>query len=217
MVFLPLIPLVLFLLFLTGKVVILNCRLPRPNCFLLPTRQSMRVHCLTIQLAIPISNYLLKTYYNSEFNSTTTRVQFTFKRRPDFVITNLFAPTFILSLLELSSFLLPPDTTDRTTFAATILLSFFVLQDQILSTIPRTPRPVVAIYFTLGQMLLAMLITIYSSAIVWFINEKPTQAMKPMFYSSKQESFKWIDRWACIIIINIFIVFNGSCMIVLSM
>ena len=159
----------------------------------------------------------MQTYKSADYEGRVTRVQFTFKRRPDFVVTNLFAPTFILSLLELSSFLLPPDTADRTTFAATILLSFFVLQDQILSTIPRTPRPVVAIYFTLGQMLMAMLITIYSSAIVWFINEKPDRAMKPMFHSSKQESFKWIDRWACIIFVSIFFIFNIGCMIVLNL
>ena len=103
---------------------------------------------------------------------------FHLERRPDYFLTTVFAPAMILSILETSSFFMPPETPDRATFAATVMLSLFVLQSQTMAFLPKTPKPIIATYYILGITTLAMLITIYAVAINHIYHHYPTMLKK---------------------------------------
>ena len=53
---------------------------------------------------------------------------FTFKRKPEYYLVNLFTPSIALSILEVVSFFIPGDTGERPAFTITVLLSVMVMQ-----------------------------------------------------------------------------------------
>lgn len=109
--------------------------------------------------------------YNSE---TNVHFEFSVKRLPNYFSLNLLAPAVILQLLELSSFLIPPDTPDRATYAITIMLSLYVLRTEMLSYLPKTPQPIVVAFYLLGATVFAMFIALYSAVVCYLIGKYPT-------------------------------------------
>ena len=88
---------------------------------------------------------------------------FQFKRKHQYFFLNLYFPGYILLLLQVAVFFIPPDTPDRPAFAATIMLAMFVLHSQTLSYLPKTPQPIVAAYSVIGSIIFGTLTTIYST------------------------------------------------------
>ena len=124
-----------------------------------------------------------ETYFE-EFGSETTyfanysgaRFYFTFQRKSHYYIVNLFIPSQILGFLLLSTFFLPASSSDRSAFSCTVMLAIFVLQGQILSQMPLSPKPIIAAYYSLSQVCFGLMITVYSAIICWFIDTKPNMA-----------------------------------------
>ena len=131
---------------------------------------------------------------------------FSFQRNPSYFGTNLFAPGFILGILQLTTFMLPPDTPDRAMFTITIMLTEFVLKSEIMSNLPETPKPIYLSYYTLAGIVLSSAITAYSVFIAWLCSVKP-QVMVA-------EKTKW--HFSLISLVD-FVSFFISCFIFLLM
>ena len=93
-----------------------------------------------------------------------------FKRRPNYFILNLFCPGSLLIILELSAFFISPESADRTSYAATIMLAMFILQSQVLSHLPSSPNPVLAANYVLAEMILGAICTVYAALLFWWIS-----------------------------------------------
>ena len=109
---------------------------------------------------------------------------FTIQRKSRFFVVNLFCPGLILTLLELTSFLIPPDTPDRPTYTVTIMLAMFLLHSQIMSYLPNTSMPILASYYVLGEIFFAMFCTIYSAVICHVMNNQSILMKKKVFNQS---------------------------------
>ena len=110
---------------------------------------------------------------------TEIAVVLEFQRISYYYVVNLFVPGFILCLLLLASFFINAETAERSTFAATIMLSMFLLHSQTLSYLPKTPQPLVAATYVLCEIGFATFITIYSAIFHFFIqNFKSLKKMK---------------------------------------
>ena len=136
---------------------------------------------------------------------------FQLRRRSRFFVVNLFCPGLILTLLELTSFLIPPDTPDRPTYTVTIMLAMFLLHSQVLSYLPRTSSPILASYYVLGEIFFAMLCTIYSTYICYLLNSHNIAMMKYVF-KNKLKLFELVERVVLFSAISIIVIFNLICM-----
>ena len=97
------------------------------------------------------------------------------ERRPDFILLNLFTPSIILSSLSMFAYFLPAHGSERPSFTATILVSFFVLQEYILNLLPASPNPIIASYYIIANTICTMIVTIYSSIMGWLMGQKKRQ------------------------------------------
>ena len=107
-------------------------------------------------------------------NNGLIHVHFTFEfqRHYQYFGVYIFAPGLILSILQLTSFFLPPNSPDRSMYCITIMLSLFVLKNETLSFLPTTSQPIYVGYYTLGEVIFSSLITSYASVICWFSNTR---------------------------------------------
>ena len=94
--------------------------------------------------------------------------KYVFKRKPSFYLINQLAPCIMLSVLELASFGIDPNSSDRSCFAVTILLAFAVIQSQTIQLIPRSPNRVFFLDYLLAQALYCSAVTLYSAVICFF-------------------------------------------------
>ena len=88
---------------------------------------------------------------------------------------NLAVPSLLLSGLQLVAFLIPPSASERTSFSITLMLSLFVLQNQVLNAIPDSPKPTVAGCFLLAQVFFASVCALYFTTINYLVNTKKTK------------------------------------------
>ena len=117
------------------------------------------------------------------------KFHFHFRRQANYFTLNLYVPSQILGFLLLSCFLLPPDSTDRAAVSCTVMLAVFVLQGQILANLPVTPKSIVAAYYATGQTFFGLVITVYSSALCFLINEKCDFASRQISLFGKKMVF----------------------------
>ena len=116
---------------------------------------------------------------------------FQFKRKHQYFVINLFLPGYVLLVLELTTFCVPPESTDRPAFAATIMLAMFVLHSQTLSYLPKTPQPIVAAYAVVGCILYGTAMTIYSGLICHFsTSRRLSKNVRPPFGSANANPHK---------------------------
>ena len=152
------------------KIVDANWRLPNNMDDFIPQNANwlLENHSISWEYFKPSPN--LDFYFSS--------VTFTFQlqRQPDYYLLNLLMPSFLLALLELSSFLLTPSSTDRAAYAVTIMLSVMVVQNSFLSLLPNTPKPILVAYYAAGNTIFAAFCAIYSSFLCYFINNHPKKA-----------------------------------------
>ena len=111
------------------------------------------------------------SYHNADGGGQMVLLEYTFKRDSRYYTSNILYPGVVLSLLEMACFFIPPDTPDRSSYAATIMLTMFVLHSQILTYIPKTPQPLVMSYYIMAEIGFGTFCTIYSTVMCWLINE----------------------------------------------
>lgn len=87
----------------------------------------------------------------------------TFSRNPMFFTINLVFPVLMLSLLSGLVFLLPPDSGERVGFAITCFLSFVVLLQTIMTSMPQTSSPMsLFCYYVILMMLFSGVLSIFN-------------------------------------------------------
>ena len=91
-------------------------------------------------------------------------VLFTFNlnRKSMFFINQLFVPSVVLALLQISVFFLPISSTDRAGYAITCVLAIFVVQTNFSDQLPVTSEPVHFVDFLTYQMFIGAGITAYT-------------------------------------------------------
>ena len=100
---------------------------------------------------------------NSDINSVD--FIFTFKRRSFYFALNLFGPVILLTVLQFSTFLIPPNSIERVSYSATVMLAMFVLHDQILSYLPVSPNQISVSLYLMAVMGFGTFTTFYSALI----------------------------------------------------
>ena len=140
------------------------------------------------------SNWFPLGLYKSGFlggDNVTQTIVFECQRDPTYFVINLLLPGVILSLLELATFMIPPDCGgDRSSFAATILLSMFLLQSETLTFIPKTPKKVNVSIYILLVIIQATLVTMYAAFSTWFVHRFPKNAKKKtQFFKLNEPTF----------------------------
>lgn len=89
------------------------------------------------------------------------------KRRPTFVLMNLLLPTLLIMLINIFTFLLPPDSGERVSFSTTVLLTLIVFLTIISEKFPSTSFPTAYLsYFLLTEVFISALATICSIIVV---------------------------------------------------
>ncbi|XP_069103850.1 acetylcholine receptor subunit alpha-like [Argopecten irradians] len=83
---------------------------------------------------------VLEFYTNNgtEVLSSVATFGVIFQRKPEFIIVNLLTPIILLCFLNLSVFLLPPQSGERVSFSVTMFLSFSVYMTLISEKLPIT-------------------------------------------------------------------------------
>ena len=104
-------------------------------------------------------NYLI----SPENNGVTFCFQF--KRNSFYFALNLFGPVILLTVLQFSTFLIPPNSIERVSYSATVMLAMFVLHDQILSYLPVSPNQISVSLYLMAVMGFGTFTTFYSALI----------------------------------------------------
>ena len=91
-------------------------------------------------------------------------------RIPDFYVINLALPSICLSLLELATFVMPPEKPDRPTFAVTIVLALTVAQSDVLKDVPKTSGRILLSDYILLLSWFSALVTFYEMVACWLSN-----------------------------------------------
>lgn len=140
-------------------------------------------------------NPVIRSSASNRANTQYTEVNFTmyFRRRPNYYLVNFFGPSVILGALQLSSFFIPASEPDRAAYAVTVMLSIFVLQNQILTTLPQTPKLIIANMYIMAIMLYGMSCAIYAGIMCSFINLTEFASRKIKMCSSEIKVHTLID------------------------
>lgn len=89
----------------------------------------------------PNTIWELESAYGSEMGTTgisLVKANIRIKRRPTFLLINIFAPILFLALANLFVFAIPIESGERVSFAVTILLSFAVFLTLVTDKMPQT-------------------------------------------------------------------------------
>lgn len=82
------------------------------------------------------------------------------RRKPMFLITSLVLPLFLVSILNIFTFVLPTESGERTSFAITLFLTFAVVMTVVSETFPATDKLGAFTIFLLMRILTSALTTI---------------------------------------------------------
>ena len=93
-------------------------------------------------------------------NVSRGKFSFTLKRKPAYVIINVFVPILFLCLLNILVFLLPAESGERISYSITVMLAIAVYMTIVSSTLPKSSDPVPLVsYLILVCLALSALIT----------------------------------------------------------
>ena len=135
-------------------------------------------------------------------------VTFKFQRRPTFYTWNLFCPGILLTILELNSFSISPDSADRTSYAVTVMVAMFIVHSQILSYLPKSPEPILAANYVMAEMIIGTCCTVYSGFLSWWISKAIFLRKKVEFRSFKFRLFIAIDCIVFVIFVTAVVLLN---------
>ena len=125
---------------------------------------------------------------------------FTFHRNAHHFAINLFAPSLILTVLQLTAFMLPANTSERAMFTITIMLTEFVLKSEMMANLPKTPQPIYLSYYVLGGIVITAIITAYSSTACWLSQAHP-HLLRVKKTKWKYSVIELIDKLALITVV----------------
>ena len=163
---------------------------------------------------------------NWEFVDSSTQVwerdhvfgfRFKFKRKPHYYVLNLCLPAAILTILQLSSFLIPSKEIERSTFSATNMLAMFILHSTTESYLPISPNPVLAYHYALGVLSFGTISTV-SSAFLYFLTKHCRQTMNRKIYlkTLHLRVYTVLDIVVSILLTVSAIIFNIAFVVVMS-
>ena len=140
-------------------------------------------------------------------NSTVSFVVFKFhtKRRPEYFLYYWLIPCFILSLLTLSTFLLPVDDSQRPMFSVSVLLSLMVLLSQVVERIPETPQNIFITQYITIDMSFTLVVTLYVAMACRIkvrrnvSSRKSIDSKKPIYVVGRLQWYQIIDVIAFIL------------------
>ena len=136
---------------------------------------------------------------------------FTLQRKPIYFISNLLVPCLLLTMVQVGSFFLPPEGPERASFAITILLSFTVIQAQVMSAIPETPSTVYISVLIQGESISAMLVTCYSCLLCGWIESFSHMANRKILIRNKKVRIcRIIDAIALFVVASALVGLNAS-------
>ena len=119
---------------------------------------------------------------------------FLMKRRYRYFILNLFVPGALLTVLEFAAFFIEPSSYERSSYAATVMLAMFVVHSQILSYLPKTPRPMMATDYIIAEIFFGTFITLYSVFMTWFISKNENLKKHCRFlFNNKCPKYQIVD------------------------
>ncbi|KAF5909287.1 5-hydroxytryptamine receptor 3A-like, partial [Clarias magur] len=105
--------------------------------------------------------------YNLTSIRTFSTIQFniTLKRKASLYVVNLLVPSCFLSLLDLFSFFLTPEDSERSAFKITLILGYIVfllITNDLLPT-SSEPTPLISVFFSisLALMVISLLVTMF--------------------------------------------------------
>ena len=105
-----------------------------------------------------ISTKVITEIKNNVYNG---HFLFTLKRKPNYIILNVFLPISFLCIWNILVFLLPTESGERISYSITVMLSIAVYMTIVSSALPKSSEPVPLIsYFTMICLALSALITI---------------------------------------------------------
>ena len=156
--------------------------------------------------AIPFNSawVLTEMGHSIKYDQVIKQIEYSFhfQRKASYFGINLFAPGLILSVLQLTSFMLPPEAPDRSAYTVTIMLTLFVLKTEIMSYLPKTPRPIYLSYYTLGEIVFSTACTTYSALICWICQISPNLLHGKRSIISKIEILAFATACISLILIN---------------
>ena len=120
------------------------------------------------------------TWNYGTIETGTTPVVLSIKMRREWMpyIFSIFLPLFYLTLLQLASFSFPPESSNRSIYAVTLILAFTILRDTISGNIPVSSVPVYTVVFADCCTFLSISISFYSSIILILTNDFETKLNK---------------------------------------
>ena len=92
-------------------------------------------------------------------------ISFLMARLARFHMMNFILPCILLIFLQLCSFAMPVDETDRTAFTVTIYLAFIFIQSMLFTVLPQTPNQILLTDHIQFQSVFSTCITVYSAII----------------------------------------------------
>ena len=154
-------------------------------------------------------NYTSTSAVRNELNSDAF-LTFTFNRKPCYYIVTLIIPGFALHCLILVSYFLPPETTDRTVYAATVELAFYFFQIEFNRALPQSSTPIYMQVYLIGMLIGCTLITVYSAILCYIANVNSKLATKSVTVNGKQHQLIYVVDFfisLCFFIISISLAF----------
>ncbi|KAL3847425.1 hypothetical protein ACJMK2_018334 [Sinanodonta woodiana] len=98
-----------------------------------------------------LKNWNMLSYEQNSISVAS--ISLTFKRRPEFFVTNMILPIILMCFLNAVVFVLPPESGERVSYSITVLLSFAVFMTIVNDNIPKTSAPMPIICFYLISVL----------------------------------------------------------------
>ena len=98
---------------------------------------------------------------------------FTFQRRPYYYVITLLCSAAAIQTLMGVALLLPLDSTDRTAYAATVQLAYFMFQNEFYKAMPQSSNPVFLHVYIVGMLLSGTTITFISALLCFLAHLKP--------------------------------------------
>ena len=111
---------------------------------------------------------------------------FHFERKSFYYAVTMILPGVALHFLILVSYFLPPDTTDRTVYAATIELAYYFYQIEFNRALPPSSTPLNMQIYLIGMLIGCTVITIYSATLCFIAYSKPNLAKKKVSLLGKR-------------------------------
>ena len=145
----------------------------------------------------------------------TLEFTMTMRRNFHYYLISITVPLWIMVILMCCSFFIPPQSSERANFSATIMLSIFVLQGAVLGSLPTTRQPVITAYSMLIQTAIAAISTCYSCLMCWLLqNHKKIMAKSVMM--NKWKLYSLLDVLAFIFISSSFLLANLVAVILIT-